>query len=191
MTAIRDPSGVERLHFEDSLACLRAPIPEAASVLDVGAGAGLPGLPMKIARPDLRLTLLESTGKKARFLEHVVSTLGLEGACVVNDRAETAAGRETYDVVVARALAAMPALLELTLPFARLEGLVIAMKKGAGLETELASAAHALDVLGGQLEQPISYELAGEQRQLVLVRKVRPTPPAYPRRPGMPAKNPL
>jgi 16S rRNA (guanine527-N7)-methyltransferase len=191
LTAIRDPGAVEQVHFLDSLACLLAPIADGAKVLDVGAGAGFPGLPMKIARPDLALTLLEATGKKARFLEHMVGLLALDRTRVANDRAESFTARESFDVVVARALGPLPVLLELTLPFARIGGAVLAMKKGPGLPAELASAHHALDVLCGELEPPITYELHAEPRQLVVVRKTRPTPRAYPRRPGMPAKNPL
>jgi 16S rRNA (guanine527-N7)-methyltransferase len=191
LTAITEPSAVERLHFVYSLACLLSAFGDRADVLDVGAGAGFPGLPLKIARPDLELTLLEATGKKARFLEHIVVRLGLDRVHVVADRAETFAGRELFDVVVTRALAAMPALLELTLPFCRIGGSVLALKKGAGLGAELASAAHALQVLGGELGEPHTYELDGEPRQVVVVRKVRETPSAYPRRPGLPAKKPL
>jgi 16S rRNA (guanine527-N7)-methyltransferase len=191
LTAIRDPGAVDQVHFLDSLACLLAPIPPGARLLDVGAGAGFPGMPLKIVRPDMALTLLEATGKKARFLSHVASRLGLSGVVVVNDRAETAAGRDSFDVVVARAVGGLPVLLELTLPFCRLDGLVLAPKKGAGLPAEVASAAHALEVLGGELAPSLSYELGCEPREIVVVRKVRATPPGYPRRPGMPAKNPL
>jgi len=192
LTAITEPSAVERLHFLDSLACLLEPFPFGVRVLDVGAGAGFPGLPLKIARPDLDLTLLEATGKKARFLEHLTAVLALDLVHVVAERAEIFAGRERFDIVLARALAAMPALLELTLPFCRLGGKVLALKKGAALTAELTSAAHALQVLGGELAEPRAYEfLEGEQRQVVVIRKVRPTPAGYPRRPGMPAKKPL
>ncbi len=191
LTAIREPDAVERLHFIDSLACLLEPIADAAHVLDVGAGGGFPGLPLKIARPDLRLTLLEATGKKARFLDYVVASLGLSGVEVVNERAEAFAQREAFDVVLARALGPLPVLLELTLPFCRMAGKVLAQKKGAGLAAELASAERALGILGGELAEPRTYELDGEQRQIIVVRKVRLTPSAYPRRPGMPAKNPL
>src|SRR5207248_7441882 len=111
LTAIRDPEGVERLHFADSLACLLEPIASEARMLDVGAGGGFPGLPLKIARPDLRLTLLEATGKKARFLEHVVAALGLSEVTIVNQRAEEFGEREAFEVVVARALGALPVLL--------------------------------------------------------------------------------
>jgi len=191
LTAITDPTAVDRLHFLDSLACLLSVFPDRADVLDVGAGPGLPGLALKIARPDLSLTLLEATGKKARFLEHVVATLNLDRVRVVAERAESFAGWELFDVVLARALAAMPVLVELTLPFCRVGGNVLALKKGAGLAAELASAAHAFHVLGGELANPCSYDLDGEPRQVVVIRKVRPTPPGYPRRPGMPAKKPL
>jgi 16S rRNA (guanine527-N7)-methyltransferase len=161
------------------------------SVLDVGAGAGFPGVPLKIVRPDLELTLLEATGKKARFLEHVSTALNLDQVSVLNERAETAGGRETFDFVVARALAPMAVLLELTLPFCRLGGKVLALKKGAGLAAELVSAENALRVLGGELSESRAYELSGDQRQVVVVSKVRPTPDGFPRRPGMPAKKPL
>lgn len=194
LTAIKQPAAVERLHFLDSLACLLEPIAAGSRVLDVGAGAGLPGLALAIARPDLQVCLLEATGKKAKFLEHVASVLGLSGVDVVNDRAETAAHtdlREAFEVVLARALAAMPALLELTLPFCWTGGKLLAMKKGAGLTDELTSAAQALTTLGGEFAPSHTYELDGEQRQIVVIRKLRPTPAAYPRRPGVPVKNPL
>jgi 16S rRNA (guanine527-N7)-methyltransferase len=191
LTAITEPEAVDRLHFADSLACLMEPLPSGARVLDVGAGAGFPGLPMKVARPDLHMTLLEATGKKARFLEHIVSALGLAEVAVVNDRAETAPGREGFDAVVARGVGALAALLELTLPFCRLGGKVLVHKKGAHLSAELAAAAHALVILGGELQPSHSYTLEGEPRQIVVISKVRSTPAAYPRRPGMPAKHPL
>lgn len=191
LTAITEPEAADRLHFADSLACLLEPIASGAAVLDVGAGAGFPGLPLKIARPDLRLTLLEATGKKARFLEHLAAALSLDGVAIAAERAETFANRDAYDVVVARALASMPALLELTLPFCRQGGVVLALKKGAHLPAELASAGRALTILGGELAAPHSYGLGGESRQVVVVRKVGPTPADYPRRPGLPAKKPL
>ena len=193
LTAITDPEAVDRLHFEDSLACLLEPIATGASVVDVGAGAGLPGLPLKIARPDLRLTLIEATAKKTRFLEHVTEVLGLTDVQIVNDRAETAAAalRERFDVAVVRALAAMPALLELTLPFVSVGGKLLALKKGGRLAAELKTARRALEVLGGELAEPRTYTLAGEERQVIVVRKVHTGPAAYPRRPGLPAKKPL
>src|SRR5207247_9027419 len=113
------------------------------------------------------------------------------GVTIVNQRAEEFGEREAFDIVVARALGALPVLLELTLPFCRVGGKVLAPKKGRGLADEVASASRALSVLGGELSEPRTYELDGEQRQIVVVRKVRRTPDAYPRRPGVPAKNHL
>lgn len=194
LTAITDPRAVTSLHFLDSLACLLAPIAQGAQVIDVGAGAGFPGLPLAIARPDLRVTLLEATAKKARFLEHAATALDLRSVRVVNDRAETAgttALREAFDVAVARALASMPALLELTLPFCRLAGNALALKKGLDLGAELQSSADALRLLGGELTSRLAYTLGAERREVVVVRKARPTPLKYPRSPGLPAKRPL
>ena len=192
LTAIRDQAGVERLHFLDSLACLLAGIGDRAKVLDVGAGGGFPGLPVKIARADIELTLLEATAKKTAFLMAVVDDLRLGRTHVVTGRAEDFGEREFFDTVVARALAPMPALLELTLPFARIGGQVLALKKGTGLAGELAASRHALEVLGGELAPALSYQVGdGEERKVVVVRKVRPTPRGYPRRSGLPAKRPL
>ncbi|MHB8619569.1 MAG: 16S rRNA (guanine(527)-N(7))-methyltransferase RsmG [Chloroflexota bacterium] len=191
LTGITDPAEVDSRHFLDSLACLLAPFPHAARVLDVGSGAGLPGLPLKIARPDLRLTLLEATAKKARFVEHTVGMLGLADVEVLAERAETLGRRERFDRVVARAVAALPALLELTLPFCALGGLVLAMKKGSRVPGEVTASTRALKLLGGEIEPPLAYRLGGEERQLLVIRKANATPAMYPRRPGQPAKHPL
>lgn len=204
LTAIVEPAAVERLHFLDSLTCAlpllarwgtAAAIPPLR-VIDVGSGAGFPGLPLKLALPQLRLTLLEATGKKAAFLAHVVAELELDDVTVVAERAEVAAHqavhREAYDVALARALATLPVLLELTLPFLRVGGLLVAPRKG-DLAGELARAALALRELGGAARppQPIALPELADGRALVLVDKVAPTPAAYPRRPGLPAKRPL
>ncbi|HLI25755.1 MAG TPA: 16S rRNA (guanine(527)-N(7))-methyltransferase RsmG [Chloroflexota bacterium] len=204
LTAITEPTAVERLHFLDSLTCAlpllarwgaAAAIPPLR-VIDVGSGGGFPGLPLKLALPQLRLTLLEATGKKAAFLAHVVAELELEGVTVVAERAEIAAHqvahRAVYDVALARALAALPVLLELTLPFLQVGGLLVAPRKG-DLAAELARAALALRELGGAARPPLPIALPelADGRALVLVDKVAPTPAAYPRRPGLPAKRPL
>jgi 16S rRNA (guanine527-N7)-methyltransferase len=162
----------------------------------VGSGAGFPGLPLKIACPDLRLTLLEATGKKAEFLTEVVNRLGLTDVTVLNARAEQAghdpAHRAAYDLAVARALAAMPVLAELTLPFVRPGGLVIA-QKGEDPAAEVEAAQAAFHRLGGRLRRVLPVSLPGlaAARHLVVVEKVAATPDRYPRRPGMPAKRPL
>jgi 16S rRNA (guanine527-N7)-methyltransferase len=212
LTAVRDAEQVEIRHFLDSLTCLLAWretddehrgtasssfMPGAAiSALDVGSGAGFPGLPLKIVWPALRLTLLEATGKKAHFLEHIVTRLGLTGVTVVNGRAEEVANdpahRETYDLVLARAVAELPELLEYTLPFARRGGWVFAPKGGAA-HAEALAAEPAHKRLGGHLHRLLSVEIPGlaETRCIVMVEKVAATPPEFPRRPGVPHKHPL
>jgi 16S rRNA (guanine527-N7)-methyltransferase len=208
LTAITQEDHIEIRHFLDSLTCLvavrqffstsqRARSGEGAlRLLDVGAGAGFPGIPLQIVCPQWQVTLLEATGKKVQFLQHMRDMLGLKGLEVIHGRAEDLARdpahRERYDWVAARAVAEMPVLAELTLPFARIGGMVVAMKS-ATAEAEAAAAGRALALLGGQLAKVIALQLPGlaEERRLVVVRKVACTPDAYPRRPGMPAKRPL
>ena len=208
LTAITQEDHIEVRHFLDSLTCLlavrkfstaqqRARSGEGAlRFLDVGAGAGFPGIPLKIVCPQWHVALLEATGKKAQFVQHMRDALGLKGMEVIHGRAEDLARdpahRERYDWVAARAVAEMPVLAELTLPFARVGGRVIAMK-AATAEAEAAAAARALALLGGELERIIPLQLPGlaEERRLVVVRKTACTPDAYPRRSGIPAKRPL
>jgi 16S rRNA (guanine527-N7)-methyltransferase len=197
LTAITSPDDIRVKHFLDSLTCLKA-LPAGfvcRRVLDVGSGGGFPGLPLKIHDPSLSVTLLETTIKKAEFLRHVVSHLGLVGVEVVAERAETLgrdpAYRETYDLVVARAVAEMAVLAEYCLPFCRVGGLFVAQKK-AGNAMEMQSAQAAVTALGGLMLPAIPVLLPGvEPRQLVVVQKITPTPARYPRRPGMPTKHPL
>lgn len=197
LTAIRESEGIRVKHFLDSLTCLQAMRNSSAErVVDVGTGAGFPGLLLKIAIPTMRLTLLESVGKKADFCRHVVQTLRLEGVDVVQERAEVlgqlAAHREQYDWAIGRAVAAMPVLAEYLLPLARVGGHALAMK-GENAVAEAHSAERALRLLGGRLRQLISVHLPGvaEERYLIVVDKVAATPGAYPRRPGVPSKKPL
>lgn len=194
LTAITRPREAARLHILDSLLCLRAGIPPDSSVLDVGSGAGLPGIPLAIARPDLEVTLLEAVSKKVAFLEIVAAELGLS-VQVVASRAEEAARqprlRERFDVVVARAVAPLPVLSELTLPFVRVGGKAVLLK-GPGVAREVDSGQRAAVALGGGDVRVIPAELPGRARRaLVEIAKVTSTPLAYPRRPGMPAKRPL
>ncbi len=196
LTAITGLEAVQVKHFLDSLTCLQAmPVQTGLAVIDVGSGAGFPGLPFKIVRPDIRLTLLESVGKKAEFLRHMAARLGLPDVAVVQGRAEdhaqNASYRETYDVVVARAVAELRVLAELTLPLCRVGGIVIAQKR-AGIDGEIASAAQAISTLGGALRASIRIQLPGvDPRQLIVLDKLSPTPARYPRRAGMPEKRPL
>jgi 16S rRNA (guanine527-N7)-methyltransferase len=166
---------------------------DARTVVDVGSGAGLPGLPLKIARPDLELTLVESDQDKAAFLVHACATLGLVGVEVVARRAEEVGHdprfREAFDTSVARALASLPVLAELCLPLVRVGGRLLAQKTES---EDVAAAGHAIEVLGGALiAVHASPSLARSAGTVVVIEKVRPTPAAYPRRPGVPARKPL
>lgn len=201
LTSITDPQEVILKHFVDSITGLLVLSPPPASgqdlaVIDVGAGAGFPGLAVKLARPSIRLTLVDSVGKKTAFLRHIVTTLELDGLQVVTARAEDLARqpryREGFDAVLSRAVAPLPVLLELLLPLARVGGSAIAWKRG-DIANELWSAERALGLLGGRLRQKRGLRLSGEDtdRLLLVFEKIRSSPPAYPRRAGIPAKNPL
>jgi len=199
LTSITGYQEVQVGHFLDSLTvCLAAPesLSSSSRVVDVGAGGGFPGLPLKLAFPGIHLVLLESAGKKATFLEHVVSLLELDGVEVLTGRAEALAHRpelrESFDLVLARGLARLPVLLEYSLPFCRMGGKTVAHKHG-GLDKELKSAARALETLGGRLGTEVPVRVTGltDNRVLVVVEKVAATPERYPRRPGTPAKRPL
>jgi 16S rRNA (guanine527-N7)-methyltransferase len=199
LTSTRDRETLYRRHFVESLALLRALEDRnllASPVIDIGSGAVFPGLPIKIARPDLELTLAEATGKKARFLEMMAAELGLGGVTVIHARAEELAHdpehRGRYRLVLARTVAPLPVLLELTLPFLATGG-VLAAPKGSAAPRELRESAHALAELGGEIEEASPFELPveGPRQTLILVRKSGPTPERYPRRPGIPSKRPL
>lgn len=199
LTAITEYTGVQLKHFLDSLSA--APILMQAGVadsrlLDVGAGAGFPGLPLAIALPDMRVTLLEATGKKVRFLDQTIRELGLENVTAVHGRAEEY-GRETkqrehYDFVVARALAPMPTLVEYTLPFVRVGGIFVAYK-AVEAEQETTSAMRGIERLGGRVREIVRVQLGDmdDVRHLVVIDKVAPTPKTFPRAGGAPKKNPL
>lgn len=163
-------------------------------MIDVGSGAGLPGIPVAIARPDLRITLLEAEKRKGAFLEMAVSELSLPVAVLIaraEDAAHDPAVRERFDVVTARAVAPLQTLLELTLPFVRVGGRGVFLK-GRAAEGEMERAARARDVVGGGEAQVMASALfGGERRRVVVVPKVRPTPPKYPRRAGVPMRDPL
>lgn len=202
LTAITDYDEVQIKHFLDSLTCLLAVrghglgLGAGTKAIDIGAGAGFPGLPLKIVCPGLQLTLLEATGKKVRFLEHVVGRLELEGVEVIKGRAEElgrdAAHRERYDLALARAVAELPILVEYALPFCKLGGLFVAQKGPKG-DAEAETAEGAMATLGGVLRRIVHLELPhlAEPRSLVVIEKTAPTPPKYPRRPGIPSKRPL
>jgi 16S rRNA (guanine527-N7)-methyltransferase len=199
LTAITDYRAVQVKHFLDSLTIVLAlpePLPAGFKIIDVGSGGGFPGIPLKIVFPQIDLVLLESTGKKVEFLKHIVRSLALESVKVVTGRAEEVAHlsdyREQFDVAVARGLAQMAVLAELTLPFCRIEGHLVAQKKGE-IKTELAASLNAITAMGGRLSMVKNIELSefADKRCLVVIEKASPTPAEYPRRPGIPAKRPL
>ena len=197
LTAITDPNEIYIKHFVDSLSCLQVErFRPPGNVIDVGTGAGFPGIPLKIVYPQFQITLVESIGKKMEFCRHVVSSLGLGGVDFVQDRAErlgkNVAHRERYDWAIARAVAILPVLLEYLLPFIKLGGGAIVQKGETG-PAEAHSAEKALSVLGGEIKQVLPVELprVTETRYLIVVDKVACTPEKYPRKPGIPAKRPL
>ena len=185
-------------HFLDSLLPLKASglIPEEGRLIDVGTGAGFPGLPLAIARPSLQVTLLEAQGKRCQFLQAVCQALGLENVTIINDRAENlgrAEGhREGYDRAVARAVAALPVLAEYLLPFVRAGGMALCWK-GPAVAGEQADGAAAAARLGGRLLPLVEMEGSGEETGHVIapMEKIEKTLPLYPRKNGMPAKRPL
>jgi 16S rRNA (guanine527-N7)-methyltransferase len=165
----------------------------AIRLVDVGSGAGLPGLPLKIERPDLSVTLVEADQRKSAFLVQACAVLGLKDVEVVATRAEEAGHdpryRESFDVAVARALAPMPVLAELCLPFVRPGGRLLAQKTESD---NIASAKKAIEMMGGLMRAVVSAPSAARRKgTIVVIEKVRPTPAAYPRRPGVPSRRPL
>ena len=198
LTAVCDPEGVRVKHFLDSLTILSAweRTRPPANLVDVGTGAGFPGLVLKLVWPSTRLTLVESVGKKADFCRHIVERLGLDQVTILQERAEAVgqdpAHRHTYDLAVARAVARMPILMEYLLPLVHPNGQVMAMK-GETAPAETQTASQAIQVLGGKLHKLVHVELPGvvEERFIVVVNKVARTPEAYPRRTGVPSKTPI
>ena len=197
LTAIRDVDGIRAKHFLDSLSCSLAwKEHPPRRLIDVGTGAGFPGIVLKILHPGMKLTLVESVGKKAKFCSHMVETLGLEGVEVITARAEDVGRlpkhREKYDWAVARAVANLSVLGEYLLPLVQVGGVMLAQKGESG-PAEAHSAEKALKILGGNLRQLVHVTLPGvvDERFLVIVDKVAATPPTYPRKAGIPGKSPL
>jgi len=196
LTAIVDYEQVQLKHFLDSLTLALAFNDMPPLLLDVGTGAGMPGVPLKILFPSIQLTLLESVAKKTSFLDHLVARLGLEGVGVLTGRAEHLAHdgryRQRFDLVLSRGVAKLATLAELALPFCTIGGAFVAQKKGE-IEGEIEAAARAIDILGGRLREVkrVGLEELGEERTLVIIDKLTPTPQRYPRRAGIPQKRPL
>ena len=182
LTAITEPDQVAKLHLLDSLTVLCCADLKGKKLIDVGCGAGFPGVPLKTACPELKLTLLDSLGKRMNWLETVLPTLGVEAECVTA-RAEEAVTtrRESYDFATSRAVARLNILLELTAPYVKVGGAVLAMK-GAAAREELAEAKNAISRLGLKLEEVKEFTIDDASHYVIVLRKVAPTPPKYPRR---------
>ena len=194
LTAITEPREVAALHLLDSLALIPAAGLETEEIVDVGAGAGFPGMPLAIAAPSLRVTLLDSLGKRVDFLREACGTLGLKNTACVHARAEEFAGerREGFDAAVSRAVAALPVLCELCLPLVKTGGRMLAMKS-SHTEEEINQSKAAIQLLGGELEWVKDYTVPTTDvvHRIVCVRKASPTPKKYPRRFAVIKKSPL
>jgi 16S rRNA (guanine527-N7)-methyltransferase len=198
LTALKSYSDIRIKHFLDSLSCTLAwknrNIPH--NIIDIGTGAGFPGIVLKILYPDLHLTLVESVEKKAKFCRHIIENLNLEHVEIVTQRAEVLGQnqkyREQFDCAVARAVAMLPVLSEYLLPFVKIGGIMIS-QKGNQVENEVALSQKSFSVLGGKLNRIIPIVLPGDiqPRSLLVIDKISPTPKIYPRSVGVPAKNPL
>ncbi len=191
LTAITDPAQVAKLHLLDSLSLLTLQDLRGKKLIDVGCGAGFPGVPVKIACPEVELTLLDSLGKRMHWLETILPALGVEARCVTARAEEAvAACREQYDVATSRAVARLNILLELTAPYVKVGGYVLAMK-GAAAREELEEAKKAISALGLKLENVVEFPIDDTAHGVIVLRKVKPTPAQYPRRYSKIKQNPL
>ena len=182
LTAITEPAQVAKLHLLDSLTLLTLEDLKGKRIIDVGCGAGFPGVPVKIACPEAELTLLDSLGKRMQWLETVLPTLGVDAECVTARAEEAVASRrETYDFATSRAVARLNILLELTAPYVKVGGKVLAMK-GVAAPEELEEAKNAISKLGLKLEKLAEFSIDGATHRVIVLKKVAPTPPKYPRR---------
>ena len=182
LTAITEPAQVAKLHLLDSLTVLKTADLKGKRIIDVGCGAGFPGVPVQIACPEAEVTLLDSLGKRMAWLEQILPQLGVDAQCVTARAEEYATQhREQYDYATSRAVARLNVLLELTAPFVKVGGAVLAMK-GAAAREELAEAKNAITKLGLKLETVADYPMDGTAHTVLVLRKVKPTPPQYPRR---------
>ena len=195
LTAITNRKDILVKHFIDSLTIQRY-LGNAVNIIDVGTGAGFPGIPIKIINPNLKVVLVDSLNKRINFLQEVIKKLNLDNIEVIHARAEDLGQnkkyREAFDIVTSRAVANMSVLSEYLLPLARVNGKCICMK-GSDVEEELENSKYAINLLGGKIEQVDKFELSNERigRNIIIVKKLKNTPNSYPRKAGIPAKKPL
>jgi len=195
LTAITEYEEVIEKHFLDSISlCQVYDLTKPVKILDLGTGAGFPGVPLKIAFPEVEITLADSLNKRIKFLDEVVRTLGLEKVTTIHARAEelarNKAHREAYDLVVSRAVANLSTLGEYCIPFVKMNGSFISYKSGE-IEVEVETAKKAVKILGGQLKNVYKFDLSEQKRSFVIIEKVKTTPKTYPRKAGTPSKEPL
>lgn len=191
LTAITEDEAVAKLHLLDSLTVLSAADLKGKTLIDVGCGAGFPGVPLAIGCPEAKVTLLDSLGKRVHWLEEILPVLGVKAECVTARAEEAVADRrERYDFATSRAVARLNILLELTAPYVKVGGMVIAMK-GAAAKEELAECKNAIQKLGLKLEEVRQFPIDGTSHSLILLRKVAPTPKQYPRRYAKIKQSPL
>lgn len=195
LTGITEWDEVLEKHFLDSISLIRAiDLNQEISVMDMGTGAGFPGIPLKIAFPNLKVTLADSLNKRVLFLQEVIDALKLEGIEAIHGRAEDLARdkkyREQYDLSVSRAVANLSTLSEYCLPFVKIGGQFISYKSGE-VEEEVASSKSAVFLLGGKTKDIVKFELGESGRSFIIIDKVKGTPKTYPRKAGTPSKNPL
>ena len=195
LTAITDPEEFTLKHFVDSMTISKR-IKKDAKVIDVGTGAGFPGIPLKIIREDIEVTLLDSLNKRINFLEEVIQQLGLTKIRAIHSRVEELGKnkkyRENFDCSVSRAVANLSTLSEYLIPLVMINGCCISMK-GPSVEEEIQQSQNAISILGGKIEEVEKFQLPKSDidRNVVVIRKIKPTPPKYPRKPGMTAKEPI
>jgi len=196
LTSVIDEKEFAEKHIIDSLYLNKLfYLSESGKLIDVGTGAGIPGIILKIVRDDLNITLLDSVKKKTDFLNDVIEKLDLKNIYVINDRAENLGKnrehRENYDYSVARAVSNLSTLAEFCLPFVKVGGFFLAMK-GEKAKEEIDGSIKAVEIMGGKIEDIISYDLpSGYKRKIIVIRKIKNTPENYPRRPGIPEKRPI